>query len=102
MISRQILVVDRCRHFEPSASKCCDCASSPDGEQERHEGLYWFGLNVPTSSSSRLCSCPRFVAAVTNGRERDWTPKSLVECTCASVSLNLFSPLWHGVSLPLL
>jgi hypothetical protein len=57
--------------------------------KKRHEGLYWFGHNVPTSSSSHLCACTRFAAGVTNRRERDMAPKSLMGCARASVSPNL-------------
>jgi hypothetical protein len=46
-----------------------------DGEFGRHKGLYWFRLNVPTSSS-RLLVLPalKFAAGVTNRRERDEVP----------------------------
>jgi hypothetical protein len=73
--------------------KSHDCASDPDGEQQRYEGLYWFRQNISTSSLSRLCSCTRFAVRITNGRERDRAPKSLVQCACAAASLKKISPL---------
>jgi hypothetical protein len=43
------------------------CVFCPDGELRRHKVLYWFGLNVPTSSS-RLLVLPalKFAVGVTN------------------------------------
>jgi hypothetical protein len=51
------------------------CVFGPDGELGRHKVLYWFGLNVPTSSL-RLLMLPalKFAVGVTNGRERDEIP----------------------------
>jgi hypothetical protein len=57
---------------------------------KKDTSLYSFGQNIPTSSLSHLCSCTRFVVGVTNKREREGAPKSLVECACVNVSLNLF------------
>jgi hypothetical protein len=83
-----------CWCLEPPTSEFCDCTSGPDGVQERHEGLYWFRQNIPTSSSSHLCPCTKFVVGVTNGRERERAPKFLVECACVNVSVNVSTPWW--------
>jgi hypothetical protein len=47
------------------------CPFGLDGELGRHKGLYWFRLNIPTSSS-RLLVLPalKFIVGVTNRRER--------------------------------
>ena len=37
----------------------------------RHKILYWFGLNVPTSSSSSRALALKFAVGVTDGRERE-------------------------------
>jgi hypothetical protein len=89
------------RQLEGSTSKFRDCASGLDGKQEKHEGLYWFEQNVPTFRLSYLYSCTRFAVGVTNGLEREGAPKSLMECVCEDVNLNVRSP-WRGISLPLL
>jgi hypothetical protein len=40
--------------------------------QRRHEDVYWFGRNVPTSSGELFVLLAlEFAVVVTNGRERD-------------------------------
>ena len=39
--------------------------------QGKTQGLYWFGLNVPTSNSNSRALALKFVVGVTNGRERE-------------------------------
>ena len=45
-------------------------------------GLYWFGRNVPTSSSSTRALALKFAVGVTNGRKRNGLPRSLVVSVC--------------------
>jgi hypothetical protein len=46
-----------------------------DGVQRGHEGVYWFGPNVPTSSGELfMLLALRFGVEVTNDRERDELP----------------------------
>jgi hypothetical protein len=43
-----------------------------DGVQRGHEDVYWFGLNIPTSSGELLMLLAlESVVGITNGRERD-------------------------------
>jgi hypothetical protein len=43
--------------------------------QRGHENIYWFGLNVPTSSGELLVLLALgFITGVTNCRERDELP----------------------------
>ena len=53
----------------------------------QHKGLYWFGRNVPTSSSSTRALALKFVVGVTNGRERERASQvsgriSVCACVC--------------------
>jgi hypothetical protein len=43
--------------------------------QRGHKNIYWFGLNIPTSSDELLMLLALWsIAGVTNGRERDELP----------------------------
>jgi hypothetical protein len=70
---------------------CCRCSKLPtskfviarlgsDGELGERKDVYWFGRNVPTPvrGGLRYQLYIRFAVGVTNGRERDGCPKSLV------------------------
>jgi hypothetical protein len=53
---------------------------SLDGELRGRKDVYWFRQNIPTPihSSLRYQLCIRFAVGVTNDRERDECPRSLV------------------------
>ena len=52
--------------------------------QGETQGLYWFGPNVPTSSSGHLCSCIQFAVGGYKRAREGRAPKSLGMCACVS------------------
>jgi hypothetical protein len=51
------------------------CAFRLGGVQRGHKNVYWFGLNVPTSSGWLLVLLALWsIAGVTNSQERDELP----------------------------
>ena len=57
--------------------------------QGKTQRLYWFGRNVPTSSSGFSCSCTQFIVGVTNRRERKRGSQVCIAwvCVCAPKEL---------------
>ena len=78
-------LLPKCWCFESPTSKFLDCASGSDGVLGRHKGLYWFGRNVPTSSSLLLVLPTLKVYSRGYKRTREGKcPKSLM-CGCVDV-----------------